>query len=193
MAEIENRPRQSSVLALVPELEPVVGVHRRRLDPSDPGGVGPHVTVLHPFVAPDTLDEATVTRLRGIVAGHAAFDCAFREVVFFDDGLLTLAPEPAAPFRALTEAVWAAFPDHPPYAGRFEPVPHLTVAYADAPRVERERAAGQIEPLLPVDCRIDRLTLLVDDPDTGRWCSMTELELGSDRRSARPRPGPRPR
>lgn len=179
MAEIESRTRQSSLVALVPELEPVVGVHRRSLDPSDPGGVGPHVTVLHPFAALDALDEAALGRLRGVLAGHAPFDCAFREVVFFSDGLLTLAPDPAAPFRALTDAVWAAFPEHPPYEGRFEPVPHLTVAYADSPRIERERAAVQMEPLLPVRCRVDRLTLLADDPATHRWDTVTELELGA--------------
>lgn len=39
-----------------------------------------------------------------------------------------LAPEPAEPFRALTELVWHRFPECPPYGGVHpDVVPHLTV------------------------------------------------------------------
>ena len=38
-------------------------------------------------------------------------------------------PDPAEPFRRLTAALAAAFPDYPPYGGRHDDVvPHLTVA-----------------------------------------------------------------
>ena len=49
----------------------------------------------------------------------------------FPDGVLYLAPEPAEPFGALTEAFAAAWPEYPPYGGSFtDVVPHLTVAMA---------------------------------------------------------------
>ena len=172
-----GRPRASALVAAVPELEPVVGVHRQRLDPSAGGDVPAHVTVLWPFVAPDALDEATVATLRGIVAGVPAFDCAFERVSWFDDGLLTLLPNPAEPFRVLTGAVAAAFPAHPPYGGQYDPVPHLTIGYADTPLAERETAAALIAPDLPVRCRIERLRLMVDDA-VGRWSTVHVLELG---------------
>lgn len=172
-----GRPRASALLAAVPELEPVVGVHRQRLDPSAAGDVPAHVTVLWPFVAPDALDETTLATLREIAAGVPAFDCAFDRISWFDDGLLTLLPDPSAPFRTLTDAVADAFPDHPPYAGEYEPVPHLSIGYADTPLAERETAAALIAPDLPVRCRIERLRLMVDD-DAGRWSTAHVLDLG---------------
>ena len=172
-----GRARGSALLAAVPELEPVVGVHRQRLDPSAAGDVPAHVTVLWPFVAADALDEATVATLREIAASVPAFECAFTRLSWFEDGLLTLLPDPADPFRALTDAVVAAFPDHPPYAGQYEPVPHLSVAYADTPLADRETAAALIAPDLPVRCRIERLRLMVDDA-AGRWSTVHVLELG---------------
>ena len=168
---------RSSLLALVPEVEPAVGVHRRRLDPSSAGGVAPHVTVVHPFLPVDEVDAALPV-LTALLAGHPGFDCTFADVVWFDDGLLTLAPEPADPFRALTSAVWGAFPAHPPYAGRYAPTPHLTVGYADTPLADRRWAAARIAPLLPVRARIERLTLMADDPDAGRWAPLAEIPLG---------------
>ena len=48
--------------------------------------------------------------------------------------MVYLAPEPAAPFVALTEAVGAEFPGFPPYGGAFdEVVPHLTISEANEP------------------------------------------------------------
>jgi len=40
-----------------------------------------------------------------------------------------LDPEPALPFRDLTNAVWRMFPQHPPYGGAHpDLIPHLTLA-----------------------------------------------------------------
>ena len=47
-----TEPTETAVLALVPEVEPVVGEHRRRLDPTTAAGVPAHVTVIYPFVPP---------------------------------------------------------------------------------------------------------------------------------------------
>ena len=42
--------------------------------------------------------------------------------------VLYLAPEPAAPFVELTQAIAARWPDHQPYGGEFDSVvPHVTV------------------------------------------------------------------
>ena len=63
-------------------------------------------------------------------------------------GLVWLEPEPAEPFAALTAAVAARWPDHPPYGGVFDTViPHLTVVESeDAPLDAVEEAARRARP-----------------------------------------------
>ncbi len=68
------------------------------------------------------------------VIGRAAvvrYDCVhFGSGEAFPANVVYLAPDPAEPFVALTEALAAAFPDCPPYGGAFdEPVPHLTIGH----------------------------------------------------------------
>ena len=46
--------------------------------------------------------------------------------------VLCLRPEPDEPFRAMTAALVAAFPEHPPYGGKYaDPIPHATVAIGE--------------------------------------------------------------
>src|SRR4051812_9857462 len=83
----------------------------------------PHVTVLYP-------SPGDVESIAQVLAPFAAFDVTFARLDRFP-GTLWLAPEPAAPFSAMTEPMVARHADHPPYRGIFTSiVPHLTVAQA---------------------------------------------------------------
>lgn len=122
----------SALVVLVPEAEPLVQDLRARHDPSAADGVPAHVTVLVPFIAPTAITAADLDALHDLFAGRTAFDAAFSEVGRFP-ATAWLAPQPAVPFAALTQAVWARWPSHPPYGGAFAgTVPHLTVADGDA-------------------------------------------------------------
>ena len=55
--------RSSAVVVAVPEAEPAVAAHRRRLDRAAGWGVPAHVTVLYPFVPPDRIDHTTIAAL----------------------------------------------------------------------------------------------------------------------------------
>ncbi|GAA4908037.1 2'-5' RNA ligase [Actinomycetospora succinea] len=170
----------TAVLVLVPEAEPVVGALRDRLDPSAPQGVPAHVTVLFPFVPAQAVDAATVDRLRRAVAGVGRFDATFDAVRWFGEDYVWLAPSPAAPFAELTERVHRAFPDHPPYEGEHEPVPHLTVGYRRHSSLEAlQRAADDLAPRLPITAGIDRVHLLAGSFE-GDWRVVAEAPL--DRR-----------
>jgi hypothetical protein len=58
-------------------------------------------------------------------------DFALTEVGRFP-GVVYLAPKPAAPFIALTQAVVERWPDDQPYGGAYEEIiPHLTVAHRE--------------------------------------------------------------
>jgi len=170
----------SAVLVAVPEAEQLVAAHRQRLDPAATWGVPAHVTLLFPFVPPAEIDDGVLTLLADAVQSVAAFDCVFAGTEWFGDEVLWLAPEPDAPFRRLTAAIWAAFPDHPPYAGELpDPTPHLTIggptrnAAAEMLAAETDVRAG-----LPVRTRVDRALLMSGTREPDSWRALHELPLG---------------
>jgi 2'-5' RNA ligase len=144
-------------------------------------GMPPHVTVLYPFVGARRAGDELAAALRETLAPFAAFDFALPEVRRFP-GVLYLAPEPAAAFVALTEAVVARWPEHPPYGGAYaEIVPHLSLAEGDEPAGAAERAAAA----LPLPARADEVWLMAADRD-GRWSPSARIPLTGRPRSPRP-------
>lgn len=87
-----------------------------------------HITVLAPFGALPWPTPAEVEDVAAFCAEVTAFDLTLTGLSRFPSGLRYLSPEPAATFRRLTHELHRAFPEYPPYGGRFEVVvPHLTV------------------------------------------------------------------
>jgi hypothetical protein len=150
----------TAVVVPVPEAEPLVGPWRARFDPSAAQGMPAHVTALYPFVAPT---EAVVAKLRDLCAGLPALDVAFTRTARFE-GVLYLAPEPAAGLRRLTLAVAARWPEAPPYGGAFdEVIPHLTVAQGQG----LEEVEAELQRGLPIAARLTEACLY--ELDGGRW------------------------
>ncbi|MBB2903379.1 2'-5' RNA ligase [Kineococcus radiotolerans] len=110
-------PTQSAVIVSVPAAEDVVAVHRAHLDRAAGWGVPAHLTVLYPFLPPAELDEQALSTLTAAIATVGAFQVTFTETGWFGSEVLWLAPTPEQPLRRLTQAVFSAFPDHPPYGG----------------------------------------------------------------------------
>jgi 2'-5' RNA ligase len=152
---------------------------RRRWDWAASVGVPAHVTVLFPFLAPSDLASSARRDLASIAADTVPFEVIFASVGRFPN-VVYLVPEPSGPFARLTEAVFAKFPDFPPYEGAFEEViPHLTVAEsASAPHDEIAREATA---LLPIHQRITTLEVLVEGAE-GRWHGHWRLPLGRVKR-----------
>lgn len=178
----------SGVVVEVPEAEPLVGPWRARHDSSAALGVPAHVTVLFPFLAPEDIGPGTMHDLGELAAGIDPFPARLTAVASFADAVVYLVPEPTARFRALTDAVWARFPDHPPYEGRFDDVvPHLTVADSTPGpghdlRTQVDAALGG---RLPLRFRVEALSLLVSRG--GRWAVAARFPLGGHASSV---PGP---
>ncbi|MET8824659.1 2'-5' RNA ligase family protein [Streptomyces sp. NPDC004610] len=155
-------PGQTALVVHVPEAEPAVRSWRARYDPAARAGVPAHVTVLFPFLDESRLDEPTVEALAGIFGARPAFDARFEGCARFP-GVLYLAPDPAAPFRRLTEDIVARWPETPPYGGKFAGiVPHLTVADGHEDHVLDEIEAG-LSGELPVASRIGSVDLVAYD------------------------------
>ena len=157
---------RSALVVLVPAAEPFVDTLRRSHDPMCARGVPAHVTVLHPFRS--FVDDETAAAVERLADSLDAFTATFARVGQFPGAVVFLEPEPIQRFKDLTAATVAAFPDCPPYGGAFaDPHPHLTVGNrVDEPTAERIESA--LSPSLPIDFRVEHLTLLVEDDD-GQW------------------------
>jgi hypothetical protein len=172
---------ESAVLVPVPEAERAVGGHRGRLDRAAVWGVPAHVTVLYPFVPPPAITAAVIAGLAAAVGSVSTFSCQFAATAWFGEEAVWLAPQPDEPFRALTQAVAAAFPGYPPYGGAHDdPVPHLTIGHRPAGGVMELRAAeADVLPWLPIQARISRVWLMTGHPAPGSWQTIAELPLAA--------------
>lgn len=156
---------QTALLVPVPRIGPLIEPWRRRHDPSATSGIPPHVNVLFPFLAPDELTADDVEALRTLVADRPAFHVDLATVGMFDADVLHVRPEPDAPFRDLTAAVHARFPQAPPYEGRHaEIIPHVTVGH-HIPEAWARHAARSLMLALPLRIRVDVVQLWVRTPD----------------------------
>ncbi|MCY7394931.1 MAG: 2'-5' RNA ligase family protein [Nocardioides sp.] len=171
-------PTRSAVIVVVAGLEPLVAQHRRALEVSASWGVPAHVTVLYPFVAPGALGPEVHQRLARAVGQVDCFEATFARTGRFGPDVLFLAPEPQGSFRALTGAVCAAFPDHPPYDGAFDDlVPHLSVGH-DQPLERLRGAETDLLPGLPVSQRICEVSLWTGHDAVASWSRVATLPLG---------------
>ena len=89
--------------------------------------------------------------------------------------MLWLAPEPAERFVALTTAVAARYPEHPPYGGEHETViPHLTVGHHEEPPAELDTA---LQRGLPIAARATHVVQF-EEVGRDRWRERQRFALG---------------
>jgi 2'-5' RNA ligase len=162
-----SRP-DAALLIPVPEAEHALGSC-----PAWSAGLPAHVTVLFPFRPAAGLGRATERALRELVAGVASFGVRYGQVERFP-GVAYLAPQPAEPFRALTDAIVARWPESPAYEGAYdEVIPHLTLVEGPEPAGLVER----VEQLLPVAAEAKEVWLV--QPRFGRrWAIRGRFALG---------------
>jgi SAM-dependent methyltransferase len=167
-------PDLSALYVEVGEADRVVRDLRRRWDPAGLA-VPAHVTVLFPFLEPMAIDPGVEAALEEIVESVPAFDLELGRVGRFPD-VVWLAPEPAAPFARLTDAVATRWPDHPPYGGAFEQVVHhLTVADGAPPELLQQLEVT-LDASLPIRARVNEVTHSVRE--RGTWTVRRRYALG---------------
>jgi hypothetical protein len=140
-----------------------------------PDGIGPHVTLLYPFVDPDRLDDRVTDGLRELFAEHGDFDFQLTALGRFP-GVNWLRPEPAEPFANLLGGVRRLHPQQLPYGGAFEEtIFHVTVSTGPAPGPEVGAALGRH---LPVSDHAREVWLLVRS-GRGAWCRQATFPLAT--------------
>jgi 2'-5' RNA ligase len=176
---------ETALICRVPEAERYIAHYRQRFDPSARRNVPAHVTILYPFMAPELVDEEVVAILARIANSVPRFDYRMRQIGRFPVALY-LAPEPDEWFSALTHKVFEAFPDYPPFEGKFESIlPHVTVAHGDLPQLCEIEVELRIA--LPasggVAARCEEVVLI--ENSSGRWEPMQVFPLGAQPDSKR--------
>ena len=169
---------ETALICRVPEAERYIARYRERYDPSARRNVPAHVTVLYPFLPPSEVDHAVREQLADIARAVRCFEYRLAETRRFPVSLY-LAPQPDDSFAALTDAVHRAFPDYPPFAGKFATVvPHVTVAHADEPQlceIEVELRIA-LPPGGGIPARCHEMVLI--ENSSGRWEEMQRFPLG---------------
>ena len=165
------RFRPESVL-IVPVLdaEPTVGAWLGTTK-VDFYGVPLHITVMCPFLPARSVRQPEEEQIAELAAGIAPFDYALSHHDTFP-GVHYLAPEPAAPFVAITEAIQRRWPSCQPYDGVYDSViPHMTVAFGDPPADPAE-----LERALPIVTSASEVWLMSQTPRG--WRTQRRFPLG---------------
>jgi 2'-5' RNA ligase len=168
---------ETALICRVPEAERYIARYRDRYDPSARRNVPAHVTVLYPFLPPERIDAEVLDALRDIAHSVPCFDYRLARTRRFPVAMY-LDPEPGDSYAALTAAVFRAFPDYPPFEGKFaEVVPHVTVAHGDEPLLcEIEVELRIALPGAGIAARCHELVLI--ENSSGRWEQMHAFPLG---------------
>jgi 2'-5' RNA ligase len=169
---------ETALICHVPEAEPFIGKFRERFDPPARRNVPAHVTILYPFMPPADVDDGVIAQLRAVAESVPRFGFRLKDTRRFTVGSLYLAPEPGASFSRLTDAVYRAFPDYPPFGGKFDTVvPHVTVAHGDPQTLGEVDIALRISlPPAGIAARCHGMILI--ENTSGVWQPMQTFELG---------------
>ena len=138
-----------------------------------------------------SLTQTALDVVAEIAAATSPFASRSRPSTRSPTGSSTFCPSRRRPFAALTETLWAAFPQCPPYAGRFgDVVPHLTLdAVSEVVSEESTRRLGGSH--VPARCRAERLDLAWYEPGACRvlrsWRLARRLTASARRRAQRRR------
>jgi len=139
-----------------------------------PERVGEHIplsiTLLYPFVPRESLTDAHLDAVRVFFAPRPPLVFDLARLAEFPGVVVYAVPEPEDELRATMRALWALFPECPPY-GRpgFDPPPHATMARLEGPDAQTlDAVAKRVEDLLPARFVPSEATLMEEyEPD--RW------------------------
>ena len=137
------------------------------------------LTLLYPFAPPDEAERHFAT-LRDFFAGRPPLSFDLVRIAESPGGIYAV-PEPDDELRATMRALWALFPQFPPYGEvGGDPPPHASLGRFAAdpdPGTLVARAEARVGPLLPAHFDVAEVTLMeMHEPD--RWRVRTTFPFG---------------
>jgi 2'-5' RNA ligase superfamily len=159
---VEGRPLETSLTLDLEHVDPELSRAHRELYPERiPEHIPFSLTLLYPWIPAADVTEDELEELRSFFASRPPLEFALTHVTEFPGIVAYAAPEPENELRATMRALWAKYPQCPPY-GRpgFDPPPHATLGrYEGTAAITFEQAKARVEPLLPVRCVVNEVTL----------------------------------
>jgi 2'-5' RNA ligase len=146
--------------------------------------VPPHITLLYPFAAFVDLYEAT-TRVRKLCASVPTFEITLDGYGEFPGAIFMNLADPA-PVKSLFQTLSNAFPQYPPYGGRFGPDlhPHLTVAQFED-ESEQQAAFKKLPKYPPLTFTVMNVHVIYGASKSGMpWITYDVIPLGANLYSA---------
>jgi hypothetical protein len=169
---MDARELQTSITLVLEHVDARLSRAHRELYPERiPEQIPFSITLHYPWLPAADVAEADLARLRSFFAARPPLEFDLTRVTEFPGVVAYAVPEPEDELRATMRALWAMYPQCPPY-GRpgFDPPPHATLTrYENPDNATFEQAKQRVEPLLPVHCRVTVATLQEEyEPDRMR-------------------------
>lgn len=123
--------------------------------------------------------DVDVERLGAFFESRPSLEFELTRLAEFPGKVVSAVPEPDAELRATMRALWALYPECPPYGERDgDPPPHCTLGRLEGDYAfTLEEVAERVEPLLPVSCVVEAATLM-EEYESERFRVRTTLPFG---------------
>lgn len=166
------RPLETFATLVLEHVDAELAAAHRELYPERiPERIPFSLTLLYPWIPALDVTDADLEALRAFFAGRPALTFDLVRVAEFPGAVAYAVPEPDEELRATMHALWALYPEHPPYGEPGgDPPPHATLGRLEGPHaITLEQARARVEPLLPVRCEVREATLMEEEePDRCR-------------------------
>jgi 2'-5' RNA ligase len=165
---------ETALVIAIEDAEPFDEVRRELMPQVVASGIPFHVTLLSPFGS----DAELVDQARAFFAQQVPFEFELTRVATWPD-VIYLVPEPDDELLALMKALFARFPEWPPYEGIHDKViPHATLGDGVDAAAVRAGIERRIASRLPHRCQARDVALL-EQFAPGLWRERERLPLGA--------------
>ena len=160
---LAERPLETFVTLILEHVDAALAEAHRELYPER---VLEHIplslTLLYPWIPAESVTEADLAELRSFFAARHPLRFDLVAVAEIPDKVAYAVPQPDDALRTTMRALWARYPQYPPYRQvGSDPPPHCTLGRLEGDHaVTVEQVAGRVGPLLPVHCEVEEATLM---------------------------------
>jgi 2'-5' RNA ligase superfamily len=157
-----RRPFQTSITLDLEHCDrDLTQAHRELYPERIPEHIPFSITLHYPWLPAGQVTDEDLERLRFFFAERPSLAFELTRVTEFPGVVAYAVPEPDDELRATMRALWAMYPQCPPYGREgSDPPPHATLTrYANPDNATFEQAKARVEPLLPVRCVVTEAIL----------------------------------